>query len=161
MAFFTINDQLHNPTYSLANGNTNFYNNLSYKSGDLDKWAFTYVSIGNSQTAQFAYYKLASSGEASKKLSPVTHGTSSFYQIKVGQSFGYKYFPGSIWRLSIIAGPNAYKESGFDVVQNIKPDAPPSCPIIFSGCAQSGTATNVCQNIPVFNVKTIQGVYIP
>lgn len=96
-----------------------------------------------------------------KKLTPVTHSISNFYQIKVGQSFGHKYFPGSFSRLSIIGGPTAYRESGFDIFQNIKPDQAPSCPILFTGCAQSGTATNACENLPIFDVKTIQSVYIP
>lgn len=49
LGFFTKDNLLHNPTYSLANKNVNYYDNLNYKTADLDKWGFFYVSLGSAQ----------------------------------------------------------------------------------------------------------------
>ncbi|KAL4440926.1 hypothetical protein ABPG74_009339 [Tetrahymena malaccensis] len=161
LAFWVISNILHNPTYSMARGNSNYYENLNFATGDTDKWAFIYVTHGSASQSQFAYYQLASSGVLTKKYTQITHKTSSFYQIAVGQSFNYKYFPGSFWRLSIIGGPNAYRESGFEQFQNIKPDVVPSCPILFSGCNYSGKADSLCQSNPSYNVTQIHSIYLP
>ncbi|KAL4440925.1 hypothetical protein ABPG74_009338 [Tetrahymena malaccensis] len=161
LAFQVIGNTLHNPTYSIARGSYNYYENLEFATEDADKWAFLYVSFSSEQSAQFTYYQLASSGILTKKYSDITHQPSSFYQIKVGQSFYYKYFPGTIWRLSLIAGPNAYRESGFEQFQNIKPDIIPSCPIFFTGCNYSGHADSLCNSVSSYNVTSIHSIYLP
>ncbi|EAS02153.3 hypothetical protein TTHERM_00558350 (macronuclear) [Tetrahymena thermophila SB210] len=161
LAFWVIGNTLHNPTYSLARGNTNYYENLSFAAGDTNKWAFIYVTHGSSQQAQYVYYLLPSSGVVTKKIASITHKTSTFYQINVGQSFSFKYFPGSFWRLSLIAGPNAYRESGFEQFQNIQPDVVPSCPILFTGCNYSGKGDSLCQSSPSYNVTAVHSIYLP
>lgn len=68
LAFFTIGATLHNPTYSIARGNNNYYEDLAYAANDLDKWNFFYVAHSGAESSQFAYYNLAGSGIKSKKI---------------------------------------------------------------------------------------------
>ncbi|KAL4440923.1 hypothetical protein ABPG74_009336 [Tetrahymena malaccensis] len=161
LAFFIIADSLHNPTYSIARGDANVAKDLKYVAADVDKWAFIYISHGSAQQSQFVYYQFASSGVLTRQLTSITHQPSKFYQIAVGQSFTYQYFPGTIWRLSIIAGPNAYRESGFEQFQNIQPDIIPTCPILFSGCNYSGKADSLCKSNSNYDVNQIHSIYLP
>lgn len=114
LAFFTIGATLHNPTYSIARGNNNYYEDLAYAANDLDKWNFFYVAHSGAESSQFAYYNLAGSGVKSKKIGSITHNTSPYYRINVGRSFSYKYVPGNLWRVTIHGGQGAYRESGFE-----------------------------------------------
>lgn len=95
-------------------------------------------------------------------MTGVTHNASNFYRIFVGHSVNYKYFQGSLWRLTIHGGAGAYRESGFEALQNITPLTPAAkCITVYTGCGFTGTATEICGRIPKLDVKSIHSIYIP
>ncbi|KAL4471018.1 hypothetical protein ABPG73_015569 [Tetrahymena malaccensis] len=50
LAFQVIGNTLHNPTYSIARGSYNYYENLEFATEDADKWAFLYVSFSSEES---------------------------------------------------------------------------------------------------------------
>ncbi|KAL4471015.1 hypothetical protein ABPG73_015566 [Tetrahymena malaccensis] len=108
---FELSQQLrfHN---SVKRGSYNYYEHLELIIEDADnRFLFT------SALAQNDHHNLHTT-----ILLLISHQPTSFYKIKVIQQFYYKYFPVTIWRVSLIAGPNTYRGGVFQQFQNIKPD---------------------------------------
>ncbi|KAL4478500.1 hypothetical protein ABPG74_006735 [Tetrahymena malaccensis] len=128
LAFYVQGNQIQNPTYDVKSNNANVINQIIYTIDDLDKWAFLYVAYGNTKQQQYAYYKFASSGIQVSLIQNIQHFTSNYYQINViSNPFYSYYFPGQVCGLYILAGPGAYRESGFENFQNMDQKVLLSC----------------------------------
>ncbi|EAS06210.2 REJ domain protein (macronuclear) [Tetrahymena thermophila SB210] len=128
LAFFNDNNNIINPTYTTysANPSTNIWSQVSFSTPELNQWIFIYLSYGSQQQAQYAYYKFPSH-EVRSKLINIVHSTSNYYYLYVGKTSPYYYFMGQICGFYLIAGPTAYRESGFDQFLTLQTQDAISC----------------------------------
>ncbi|KAL4470738.1 hypothetical protein ABPG72_016743 [Tetrahymena utriculariae] len=125
---FNHGNLIRNSSYNYNVNNDVFINQYS-TSGDVDKWTFLYVCYGGIQKNQFSFYQFGSSGVKTYNIPNLNHITSDYYQVKAVKSqFVDYYFPGQLCSFYIIAGPQAYRVSGFEQFQNIQPNIAKNCP---------------------------------
>ncbi|KAL4449829.1 hypothetical protein ABPG74_008202 [Tetrahymena malaccensis] len=122
LTFHTDAHVLENHTYTTYQPapTPNIWQDTPFSSSDFNQWIFIYLSYGSQQQAQYVYYKFPSREQGQKMLN-IIHNPSNYYFIYVGNTVApYVSFSGQICGLYLIAGSNAYRESGFDQFQTLQ-----------------------------------------
>ncbi|EGR31398.1 hypothetical protein IMG5_110780, partial [Ichthyophthirius multifiliis] len=110
LCMFIIQNNFHFPTYDLNTGNKNLYKNVLFNNDMEDFWVYIYHGYSPDLQKAYVFTQFYQQKPIILNFQDVKHKDCNIYRLFVGQSFGYRNFPGKISGLKLSGGLGAYKE---------------------------------------------------